>query len=89
MKRWYEVYAYRIGKTEERRVAIIFNDISERKVAEKKLQTTNDELRRFNKAMIGRELRMVDLKTEVNELCTQAGMPERYGKDNEPQSGRK
>ena len=42
----------------------IFQDITERKQADEKLQASNDELRRFNKAMVGRELRMVELKTK-------------------------
>jgi hypothetical protein len=29
--------------------------------------------------MVGRELRMIELKKEVNELCAQAGQPPRYG----------
>lgn len=32
--RWYDVQALRIGKAEQRRVAILFNDISERRLAE-------------------------------------------------------
>ena len=86
LNRWYEVYAYRIGMAEDRRVAIIFNDISERKQAEEKLQTSNDELRRFNKAMVGRELRMVELKNEINELCRRAGLPVRYCKEDGAQN---
>jgi PAS domain S-box-containing protein len=42
--RWYEVYAYRVGQPEDRKVAIFFNDIKERKQAEKKLEIT---LQRF------------------------------------------
>jgi PAS domain S-box-containing protein len=61
-------------------------DITGRKQAEEKMQATNDELRRFNKAMVGRELRMVELKNEINELCRRAGLPERYGSDNGPKS---
>lgn len=34
LHRWYEGYAYRIGEAHERKVAIIFNDITERKQAE-------------------------------------------------------
>ena len=65
---------------------VIANDITELRQAEEKLQASNDELRRFNKAMVGREMRMVELKNEINELCRRAGLPERYGKDNGPQS---
>lgn len=60
-------------------------DMTERKQAEEKLRASNDELRRFNTAMIGRELRMVELKNEINELCRRAGLPERYAKDEEEQ----
>lgn len=35
--RWYDVYAFRIGLPEERKVAIIFNDITTRKRTEKEL----------------------------------------------------
>ena len=38
----------------------------------------NEDLTRFNHAMVGREMRMIDLKKEVNELCAQAGQPPRY-----------
>ena len=56
-------------------------DITESKLADQKLRANNDELKRFNMAMVGRELRMVNLKNEVNQLCKQAGLPPRYGKD--------
>ncbi|HOX58853.1 MAG TPA: PAS domain-containing protein [Candidatus Paceibacterota bacterium] len=43
-----------------------------------KVQAANEELTRFNKAMVGRELRMLELKEEVNALCAQLGQPPRY-----------
>jgi hypothetical protein len=43
------------------------------------LAAANEELTRFNEAMVGRELRMAELKQEVNALCAQAGQPPRYG----------
>lgn len=42
--RWYEVSAYRLGGMESRKVAILFNDISEVKRAEGKLKKAHDEL---------------------------------------------
>jgi diguanylate cyclase (GGDEF)-like protein/PAS domain S-box-containing protein len=36
--RWFDVYAFRIGEPEERKVAVLFNDITERKRAEHALQ---------------------------------------------------
>jgi PAS domain S-box-containing protein len=46
-----------------------------------KLRSSNLELERFNRAMVGRELRMIELKKEINELCAQAGQPRRYPLD--------
>jgi PAS domain S-box-containing protein len=34
MERWFDVYAFRIGKPEDRRVALLFSDITDRKRAE-------------------------------------------------------
>lgn len=53
-------------------------DITERKRAEEKLLATNDELARFNRAAVSRELRMVELKREINAQCAAAGQPPRY-----------
>ncbi|HVF46070.1 MAG TPA: response regulator [Pyrinomonadaceae bacterium] len=36
------------------------------------------ELERFNRAMVGREQRMIELKREVNELCLRLGEDRRY-----------
>jgi PAS domain S-box-containing protein len=59
----------------------VFDDITERKRAEKALQAANEELTRFNRAMVGRELRLIEMKKEVNDLCTSAGLPPRYSLD--------
>jgi PAS domain S-box-containing protein len=42
--RWFDVYAFRIGRPEERRVAILFNDISARRNAEQQLRELNETL---------------------------------------------
>jgi PAS domain S-box-containing protein len=52
---------------------------AELEAANVQLRAGNEELARFNRAMVGRELRMIELKKEVNELCAQAGQPPRYG----------
>ena len=61
------------------------SDITERKRAEEmlarraqELSARNEELERFNRASVGREFRMIELKQEVDELCQQAGQPPRY-----------
>ena len=45
------------------------------------LQAHAEELARFNSAAVGRELRMIDLKKEINELCERQGEPARYPLD--------
>ncbi|MEE8558596.1 MAG: hypothetical protein V3T14_12005 [Myxococcota bacterium] len=42
------------------------------------LDTRLEELERFNDLAVGRELKMVELKQEINELCQSIGQPERY-----------
>ncbi|HEY3153139.1 MAG TPA: CheR family methyltransferase [Candidatus Binatia bacterium] len=63
----------------------IARDISERKRAEDalrqahaELQAHAEELARFNSVAVGRELRMIELKKEINELCQRQGEPARY-----------
>jgi two-component system, chemotaxis family, CheB/CheR fusion protein len=45
------------------------------------LRATNEELNRFNEAMVGRELRMIELKQEIDALCAEFGRPLRYQLD--------
>lgn len=65
--------------------AKITQDITERKRAEERTlrhaqeqEATNTELTRFNRSMVDRELRMIELKEEINALCRQLGQPKRY-----------
>jgi GAF domain-containing protein len=46
--------------------------------SEATLQARNEELERFNQAVVGRELRMIELKKEVNELRGRRGQRARY-----------
>ena len=43
--RFYDVYAFRIGRPEQRQVAILFNDVTKRKQAEEALRAVSAELR--------------------------------------------
>jgi PAS domain S-box-containing protein len=83
--RWFEVSAYR---TEPNRFAVVFFDITERKQAEIEIQrhveglnAMNEELTRFNRAAVDRELRMIELKKQINELCGLLGQQPRYPLD--------
>ena len=44
--RYYDVHALRVGESEQRRVAILFTDVSERKLNEEALRRAHDELER-------------------------------------------
>lgn len=46
------------------------------------VEEINKQLERFNHVAVGRELKMIELKTEINELCRAAGKPERYSVKN-------
>jgi len=60
-------------------------DITERKRMEaalcqqaQELRARNEELTRFNRVAVGRELRMIELKQEVNDLCRRLGELSRH-----------
>ncbi|MBL0407371.1 PAS domain-containing protein [Microvirga aerilata] len=44
LARWYDVHIFRTGEPREPRVAVLFNDISERKIAEQQLRELNATL---------------------------------------------
>jgi PAS domain S-box-containing protein len=72
---------HRNGQGQPVRMAGVCWDITQRKQAEEKLRESNNELTRFNNAMVNRELRMIELKTQVNEMCAKAGLPAVYKVD--------
>jgi PAS domain-containing protein len=45
MSRWFDVYAFRIGGAESRKVAILFTNISQRKKAEEALKESESQLK--------------------------------------------
>jgi PAS domain S-box-containing protein len=53
-------------------------DITERKEAEMVLRQKIEELEQFNDLTVDRELKMIELKKEVNKLLRQAGNEEKY-----------
>jgi PAS domain S-box-containing protein len=72
----------------------ITQDITERKKIEmqlikhsEELQALNLDLTRFNRLAIGRELRMMELKREINALCEELGRSPAYGMEGEKLSG--
>jgi two-component system, chemotaxis family, CheB/CheR fusion protein len=66
-------------------ILLAIEDITQRKYAEQllaqshaQLQAHAEELTRFNEVAVGRELRMIELKKEINELCRQSKQAARY-----------
>jgi PAS domain S-box-containing protein len=71
---------------------VLAHDVTERKRAEEalkeseaalrrhseSLERSNAELERFNRLAVGRELRMIELKRQINVLCGQSGQPAPY-----------
>ncbi|MFZ4401010.1 MAG: PAS domain S-box protein, partial [Bacteroidales bacterium] len=59
-------------------IVINFRDISERKQDEVALKEKMEDLQRFHNISVGRELKMIELKKEVNELLKNIGKEEKY-----------
>jgi PAS domain S-box-containing protein len=61
-----------------RGILCMVQDITSRKQTEEALKRNTEELEAFNKAMIGREGRVIELKEEINRLCAELGRPPAY-----------
>lgn len=53
-------------------------DITARKATEEEIMRRNQELERFDRAAVGREIEMIRLKREVNALMAERGRPAPY-----------
>lgn len=72
---WRENFVCRLPSGE---VAAIYDDVTARKIAEAELQARNDELERFNRATVGRELDMIGMKKTINALNRELGRAPPY-----------
>ena len=59
-------------------VAIFAQDITERKHMEEDLKRNVAELEQFSKLAIGREIKMIQLKEEINEYLNKQGLEGKY-----------
>ena len=63
---------------DERCILSSINDITEKKNSGRLLREKMKALEQMNKFMVGRELRMIELKKEINDLCNVAGIADKY-----------
>jgi PAS domain S-box-containing protein len=75
LKKWFRVYAY---KTRENEFAVVFDNITERKKNEEALNLKIKELNEMNSVMVGREIKMTELKEEINGLLKELGREKKY-----------
>ncbi|WP_404361202.1 PAS domain-containing protein [Methylotuvimicrobium sp. KM1] len=83
-QRWFMMTATPL-ETDEHGVVIAHTDITARKAVEEtlrrqteELEDRNQELERFNRATVGRELDMIALKQKINQLSQQLGQSPPY-----------
>ncbi|MDP4238199.1 MAG: PAS domain S-box protein, partial [Bacteroidota bacterium] len=57
---------------------VVLRDMTERKKAQAELEEKMDELLRFHRLTVDRELNMIELKKEVNDLLQKAGEAKKY-----------
>jgi signal transduction histidine kinase len=69
---FYDVYAFRVGKPEQRRVAILFNDITQRKRSEEVLRESEERQRFLLK--LSDKLRPISDPVEVHDAVTSMAM---------------
>jgi PAS domain S-box-containing protein len=55
-----------------------WTDVTEIKATSEELKSKFDELARFRRMAIGRELKMIELKKEINAFLTEGGFAEKY-----------
>jgi two-component system CheB/CheR fusion protein len=88
--RWHllRIHPYRTTDNRIDGAVAVFVDINEVRSAQEALQQSlaqihsdAEELTRFNNVAVGRELRMIELKKEVNELCQRLGESPKYPLD--------
>jgi CheY-like chemotaxis protein len=71
-------FGYILKPFEDRELQIVLGLALYKHQAENDLKRKYAEVERFNKLTVDRELRMIELKQEINALLQAAGRPEKY-----------
>lgn len=64
--------------TDDGGMVVVINDTAKRKQAEQSLRDNLDEIETFNQLAVGRELRIIELKREINNLLSGLGREAAY-----------
>jgi PAS domain-containing protein len=75
---WLNVNAEPVLLNGRKHIVVAIDDITARKQATDLLREKIDELQRFQKLTVGRELVMIELKKEVNELLIKNSLERKY-----------
>lgn len=76
MSRWYSVYAFRLGTAQERRVAILFTDITQQRKAELKLREAQS---RLDSTLAAAEIGTWEFDIENDRILADANLARMYG----------
>lgn len=71
-------YIEAIARRRLEAIARLIGEMVNRKRAERELAIQLDELQRWHEVTLNREMRVLELKQEVNELLKQARLPQKY-----------
>ncbi|MXO93890.1 PAS domain S-box protein [Erythrobacter arachoides] len=72
--RWFDVYAFRVSDADSQRIAILFNDISARRLAEQRLRELNDTLEQQVAARAAERDRLWNLSQDMLARADYSGM---------------
>ncbi len=70
--------AHLIGIKNKTYILSSISDITARKQAEEDINRKVQELNRFNNTMVDREIKMIELKEEINSYCKKLNLVEKY-----------
>jgi DNA-binding NtrC family response regulator len=73
-----EPYGYILKPFEDRELKIVIEMALYKRQTENELKQKYAQIARFNQVAVGRELRMIELKQEINGLRRAAGLPDKY-----------
>jgi PAS domain S-box-containing protein len=73
LNRWYEVFAFRVGSPEQRRVGLVFNDITRRRESDEALRQLNTEL---ESRVENRTQELTESQQRLRALATELNLAE-------------